>query len=265
MDKHNTQLDAELSSKLIRALTANSEALFQIILDLHSDVVLNALKNPHFSEDHLLALLKRRDLTEETLERIYRNCSKNLNHRLILALIKNPATPDMIVRTLLPRLHLFELVDICFLPGATSDKRMNAERNILQRLPTAPLGNKITLARRATANIVAELLKEGDPLLIKVCLDNPRLKEAAIYRFLNGPRASAETISMIARHHRWQHRPNLRMAILRNSRTPAIWFTVWLPKLSLPLIKNMLKGQRLKPEQKRLVALELRKRGINLH
>lgn len=261
MDKPSSQPDAELTGRLIQALTAGNEALFQIILDQNTDVLYNALKNPRLNEDHLLALLKRRDLTEDILRKTYQRCGKALNHRLILALIKNPGSPDNMVRTLLPQLHLFELLDICFLPGSTADKRLIAERTILQRLPTTPLGNKITLARRATANIVAELLKEGQPTLTEVCLSSPRLQEAAIYKFLSGPRASAETISLIARHNRWQHRPNLRIAILRNSHTPDIWFILWLPKLSLALIKQMLTGKHRKPSQKRLITNELKRRS----
>lgn len=262
MAEQRQQPSAEVAKKLIQALTAGNEALFQLILDANQDVLANILKNPHLSDDHLLALLKRQDLSTDLLERIYQRCSKSLSHRLILALVKNPATPDTLVRNLMPHLRLFELVDVCFLPGAAADKRLTAERNILQRLPTTPLGNKLTLARRAPANVVSELLKEGHPTLIEICLSSPRLKEAAIYQFLTGPTATAETISMVARHNRWQHRPNLRLAILRNPKTPDVWFTLWLPKLSLPIIKQMLSSQRLRPNQKHLVNNELKRRGL---
>ena len=261
MDKQDTQLDHELTKRLTEALTAGSEALFQLILDPNLDVVTACLKNRQLSDDHLLALLKRRDLPEELVARIYRRCSKALSHKLVLALVKNPATPGQIVRKLLPQLHLFELVDVCFMPGATPDQRLAAERTLIQRLPTTPLGNKLTLARRATTNVVAELLKEGQPALLEACLNSPRLQEAAIFQFLNGPHASAETISMIARHSRWCQRPNLRMAILKNSRTPAIWFTLWLPRLPLPIIKQLLFGQRTNPKQKHLITEELQRRG----
>lgn len=261
MAKDHHQPDANLTERLVRALTAGPELLFQIILDPHPDVLGNALKNPNLAEDHLLTLLKRRDLSEPLIDRIHQHCGRSLSHRLQLALVKNPATADNLCRKLLPQLRLFELVDVCFLPGASVDKRTNAERNILQRLPTTPLGSKITLARRATAPIVTELLKEGIPPLVEACLSSPRLREAALYQFLTGPQATADTISMIARHNRWQHRPNLRNAILRNSRTPDIWFTLWLPKLSTPLLKQLRSGQRLNSRQKRLVDVELRRRG----
>jgi hypothetical protein len=159
-------------------------------------------------------------------------------------------------------LHLFELVDLCFLPGATPDQRLAAERTILQRLPTTPLGNKLTLARRATTAVVAELLKEGLPALTEVCLNSARLQEAAIFQFLNGPNASAETISLIARHSRWKQRPNLRLAILKNSRTPDIWFNLWLPKLSLPLLKQLRSGQKMNQGKKKLITAELERRGF---
>lgn len=250
----------DVAKKLVQALTASSDALFQLVLNANEEVLFNTLKNPHLSEEHLLALLKRRDLSTDLLDRIHQRCSKTLSHRLILALIKNPATSDFLARSLMPHLRLFELVDVCFLPGAGADKRLAAERNILQRLPTAPLGNKLTLARRATANIVGELLKEGHPTLTEICLSSPRLKEASIYQFLTGPKATAETISMIARHQRWQHRTNLRQAILRNQKTPDVWFTLWLPNLSLPIIKQMFSRQRFNASQKHLIQNELKKR-----
>ncbi len=263
MDRHYSQPDEELTRQLTEALTAGSEALFQHLINPNPDVVAACLKNRRLSDDHLLALLKRRDLTEELIERIYRRCSESLSHKLVLALVKNPATPGPIVRKMLPQLHLFELVDVCFMPGSTPDQRLAAERTIIQRLPTTPLGNKMTLARRATTNVVAELLKEGQPALLEVCLNSPRLQEAAIFQFLNGPQASAETISLIARHSRWCQRPNLRMAILKNSRTPALWFTLWLPKIPLPVIRQLRFSQRTNPKQKRLISEELLRRGAN--
>jgi len=180
---------------------------------------------------------------------------------LILALAKNPATSGSLVRNLLPNLRLFELLDLCFIPGVTSDQRLAAEHTILQRLPTTSVGYKITLARRATATVVGELLKEGDSRTVEACLNSPRLKEAAVFQLLNGPQATATTISMVARHSRWQQRPNLRMAILKNRHTPAVWFTLWLPKLTSAAINKLLASGRLSPQQKTLVLTELKRRG----
>lgn len=262
MAERGEQLDAEQARQLTEALTAGSDRLYQLILSPSTELLKNLLRNPQLGEEHLLALLKRKDLAEELPKTIYQRRRSELSHQLTLALVKNPATPGSIVRTLLTHLRLFELVDLCFIPGVTGDQRVAAERAILLRLPTTPVGNKITLARRATATVVGELLKEGDARTIEACLNSPRLKEAAVFQFLNGPNSTATTISIVARHSRWQQRPNLRMAILKNRQTPHIWFTLWLPKLPIAAINQLLSGRRLSLPQKNLVQAELKRRGV---
>lgn len=254
-------IDTELGKRLHKALTATSEELFQVLLDTEMLVLRSALKNHNLNEDHLLALLKRRNLTEDLLKAIYLLEISKSSHRLQVALVKNPGTPGPVVLTLLQHLHLFELVDLCLIPGVTPDQKFAAERAILQRMPTTELGNKMTLARRTTATVVGEILKEGEVRLVEICLNSPRLREVAILQFINGAKASPETISMIARHPKWKLRPNLKLAILKNRRTPAVWFTLFLPQLRTPEVCNLLVSRRLKPAQKKLVQDELEKRG----
>jgi hypothetical protein len=253
--------DSALARRLHRALTAGSEELHQVLLDPSREVLGSALKNRALGEEHLLALLKRRDLDENLLKAIYQLDLTATSHRLQLALVRNPGTPGTVVLALLPHLHLFELVELCYLPGVTPDQKFAAERAILQRLPTTELGNRMTVARRATATVVGEILREGDPPLVEICLSSPHLREVAILQFLNGPAATAETISLIARHPRWQMRPNLRLAILKNRRTPEIWFVQFLPAMRTPDIRNLVASKRLAPNQKKLVDDELRRRS----
>ncbi len=261
MNNSITHYDQNFVQKLQHGLTAEAEELFQLLLDPDLRFLQILLKNPQLNEDHLLALLRRRDLSAELIDAIHKKVQHSISHRMVLALAKNPVTSGTLIRHLLPQLRLFELVDLIYLPGATPDQKLAAERTIQQRLPTTPLGNKITLARRGTANLVAELLKEGHPQLFEACLSNPRLKEAAIYQFLRGATASAETISMVARHNRWKQRANLRLAILKNSQTPEVWFTLWLPKMHRHMLKQLAAGCRLNPQRKRLIDAELKKRG----
>ncbi len=220
-----------------------------------------ALKNRNLNEDYLLALLRRRDLPEDLIKAINQRPELQHSHRLQLFLAKNPGTPGPIALSILPRLYLFELLDMCLLPGTTPDQKFAAEREIIKRLPMTELGNKMTLARRGTATLVAELLKEGDPKLVPLCLDSPRLQEIALVQFLNGPQATAETISMLARHAKWKTRPNLRLSILKNPRTPDIWYTLFLPQLRTVDLQGLLSSRRLRPPQKALVSEALQKRG----
>jgi hypothetical protein len=255
-------LDPSLSRRLYQALTAGKEELFQVIEDPSMEVLQSALKNPVFNENHLLVMLKRRDLSEDLLKAVYRVQMVAENHELKVALVHNPHTPAHVTMALLPHLHLFELVNICYLPGVAQDQKIAAERAIIQRLPTTPLGNKITLARRSTSAVAEALVREGDPRFMDACLDNPHLKESAIYQFLNSPNSTAEGISIVARHPRWKGRINLQLAILKNPKTPSVWFTLFLPHLRVSDINGILASRRINHSQKMLLQEELRRRGL---
>lgn len=256
------KFDPDLARRLHKALTGSSEELFQVITDPAPEVLRSSLKNPSLNEEHLLALLKRFDLTEDLLKAVYQYEQQHQSRPLKIALVRNPNTPGQIVLSLLPHLYLFELVDLCFKPGVTPDQKIAAERTIIQRLPQIELGNKITLARRATADVAGAILKEGDSRLMSACLNNPRLKEVTILQFINSARAKADTISAIARHEKWKNRPNLRLAMLKNRNTPSVWFTLYLPQLKTNELNALLMSRRLNPTQKKLVQDELKKRGL---
>ena len=73
--------------------------------------------------------------------------------------------------------------------------------------------------------------------------------------------APAETISAIARHPKWKARPNLQIAILKNQKTPPVWFTLFLPRLKTPDLQGLLASKRLNLPQKMLAEQEMKKRG----
>lgn len=252
--------DTDLSRRLYRALTADRENLPPLLDDPSREVLKAVLKNPNLDEPCLLLLLNRRDLSDDLLTTMYRLPLTETSHRLKVALVHHHATPDHIVLTLIPQLYLFELVTVCFLPGITPDRQLIAERALIKRLAETPLGSKVTLARRAPSEVVEALLHEGQPQLVAACLDNPRLKQAALLRFLTGPGATAETISQVARHPRWKSRHELKLAILKNSKTPLIWFTALLPGLSLVEVKNIYASSSISAAQKACVAEELLRR-----
>ena len=257
----SANLDLNLSRRLYCALTAGPEDLYHSVDDPSMEVVSALLKNPALNDNHLLALLKRRDLSEDMFKAISRMDKVTGSHELAVALVHNPKLPGVLMSSLLPRLYLFELADLCYLPGVTPDQKVAAERAIIQRLPTTPLGNKMTLAHRGTEAIAEALIREGDSRLMEACLSSPHLKESAVFKFLSGANVTAETISMVARHPRWKGRVNLQLAILKNQKTPAVWFTLFLPHLSLTDVKALLLSQRLTPAQKKLVEDDLKRRG----
>ncbi len=105
MDKPEQQkLDPDLAKRLHHALTASSEELFQVVTDVSPEVLRAVLKNRNLNEDHLLALLKRVDLSEDLLKAVYQYEQQNQSRQLKKSLVKNRNTPGPITLALLPHL-----------------------------------------------------------------------------------------------------------------------------------------------------------------
>ncbi|MHB8056530.1 MAG: hypothetical protein ACYDHC_01405 [Desulfuromonadaceae bacterium] len=234
------------------ALTSDKERLFSVIRSDREEVLLAALRNPAIDHQHLLALLKRRGLGP-VIAAIYARKRLIETYQVRFALVAHPDTPPHIAETLLPLLYIFDLLKLCIIPGISAEIRLAAERKVVQQIPTQPLGNKLTLARRGTSAMLDALLREGLQNVVEACLDNPHLKEGSLYQFLASSHATAETVSSVARNSRWKSRPNIRLAILKNPRTPLIWFTAFLPTLSAATLRDLLLSPRLTLPQKELV------------
>jgi len=250
----------ELVQRLQRALLAEGDELFSLVQDGAPEVLRTLLKNRYLAEEHLLALLRRRDLGEDLLKALHQHELTLSSYRLKLALAVHPKSPPAVLQPLLPHLHLFDLLGICLHPGTTPDQKLAAERTIVQRLPGVPLGNRITLARRAPSTLLVELLGGGEAQVVTAALDNPRLKEGGLVQYLSGGRATAYAISTIFRHHRWQKLPSIRSTLLKNSQTPETIFSQLLASCPLPELKNLRLSNRLSTIQKLLVAQELKRR-----
>ena len=242
-----------------KALTGSGEELLAIIPQAAAELLQALFRNPALAESHLLAILKRRDLDEDTIRKICRLSLTESSHTLKVAVARHPHTPAPQLLAILPQLYLFELVHLCGLADISADQKLAAERTIIQRLPVTPLGNKLTLARQATAAVLEALLKAGGSRLLETCLSNPRLKEGAVFQFVRSSVATSETISMVARHPRWQNRPNLREAILANPKTPPIWFILWLPGMKTSDVRRLVASNRLTHAQRKAVEERLKK------
>jgi hypothetical protein len=254
-------LDAAQAGTLLRALSADADELSGMLPSADPDLMRSALKNPHLGEAHLLAILRRHSLPEGILRAISRVPQVAGSRRIKIALAGHHATPAPLLAQILGQLHLLELAEVLRFPGASPDHKAAAQQAILKRLPDTELGTKITLARRGTGAVLEALLAEGEPRLADAVLCNPALTEPNLLAFLRSPAASAESISALARHPRWGVRPKLRLAALKNRKTPAIWFTLFLPALGTDEVLRLLGSKVLAPRQLEAVQEELAKRG----
>src|SRR5260370_12083772 len=161
-----------------RALVATGEELAGLLHHASMDVVLALLDNPSLDETHVCLLLERKDLRGEPLEELARRKALLKSYRVKRSMAFRPRTPRLVNLRPLPHLYLMDLVQITLLPGISAELKLNAEEQLLARLPQLPLAQKITLARRGPARVAGALLAEGHAQVASIVLDNPSLTGA---------------------------------------------------------------------------------------
>ena len=211
-----------------RARVATGEELAALLHHASSDVLLALLDNPALDETQLRLLLERKDLPGEILEEVARRKPLLKSYRVKRSLAFHPRTPRLISLRLLRDLYLMDLVQITLSPTVPVELKLNAEDQLLGRLPQLPLGQKITLARRGPARVAGALLAEGHAHVVSIVLDNPYLTEAQVLRALSREKLPAAVIPSIVRHRKWSITYNVRLALVRHPRLAA-WHGSRLP------------------------------------
>ena len=149
MDEGNTQRELLLSS-VIGPATSLEEAIHSTV----RDVLLNAATDPALTRDLALALLKRVDLPAEVLEEISKNQTLHKQRQVKFALASHPRTPRHISVPLVRELYTFDLMRVALSPTVPADIKKTADKALISRLKTITVGERLTLARRASGRIL---------------------------------------------------------------------------------------------------------------
>src|SRR5229473_958322 len=222
-----------------RALIATGEELAGLVHHPSANVLLALLDNPALDETHVCLLLERKDLRGEILEEVARRKALLKSYRVKRALAFHPRTPRLVSLRLLRDLYLMDLVQITLFPGISAELKLNAEEQLLARLPQLPLGQKITLARRGPARVAGALLAEGHAQVVSIVLDNPYLTEAQILRVLSREKLPISVIPAIVQHRKWSITYNVRLALVRHPTTPLASILSYLPELTVSDLREL--------------------------
>jgi hypothetical protein len=197
--------------------TENSETPEQNIPSaLHSD-------NPSamgLSEDAALAVVKRSDVTAEALAQLAKNPIASKSRKVLVALASHPRTPRHVSIPLLRSMFTFDLMNFALTPAVAPDVKRAAEEQLIMRLESLPVGQKITLAKRASGRVAAVLLQTADQRIISPALDNKQMTEALVVQALMKPRAPERLFVLVSDHADWQLRREVQIALLRSEKTP---------------------------------------------
>jgi hypothetical protein len=213
-----------------------------------------------FTEDLALSLLKRPDLPAQTLEQIGKNGEVLKFRKVKLALVEHPKTPRHISLPLVRQLYTFEVMQVALTPMVPADLKLAADEVLCNRLETISPGEKLTLAHRASGRVAGELLRDGEARVAHAALENPRLTEALVVRALTRPGGSEALVEAVCHHAQWSLRREVRVALLRNEKTPmarAIEFARTMPAAQ---VREILQNSRLPGNIKAYLLADLEKR-----
>src|SRR5215467_7468189 len=162
---------------------ANSETqsivpLDEAIQSTTPDVLKAVTADPSLTEDLAIALLKRPDLPPESVEHLSKNPSVAKSRKVKLAILEHAKTPRHVSLPMVRQLFTFDLVRVALAPLTPPDIKLAADETLINRLETIPQGERLSLARRSSGRVAAELLLDKETRVIRTALENDRLVEA---------------------------------------------------------------------------------------
>jgi hypothetical protein len=192
-----------------RLREAGSEELAALVreraAELEPPAVRQALRNPYCTAE-----------TIELLAGVRRLLSF---HEVRRDLALHPGTPEALASGFLPTLYWRDLMELALDPRLRPTLRRAAELHLGARLPRLAVGEKMSLARRASPGVLAHLRHDPSPQVIAALLDNPRLTEGLLAPVLHAT-ASPAILELIAGDRRWGVRYPVRLALVKNPATP---------------------------------------------
>lgn len=197
-----------------------------------------------FNEDQTLAFLQRRDLTADMLASLARNPEAMKSRKVLLALIAHPRTPRHVSLPLLRRVFVFDLMQVTLTPAIAADIKRAAEDQLVVRLETLSVGEKTTLAKRASGRVAAALLQDEDARVVAPALDNSQLTESLVIQALMKPRAPTILFELVSDHRNWCLRPEVQLALLRSEKTPPARAQEFARKFQREVLESVLPESR---------------------
>jgi len=213
------------------------------------------------NEDLTLALLERRDLPPETLEQLGQDPAALKSRKVCVAIAAHPRTPRHLALRLLRHFYTLDLMQFALRPSVAADLKHFAAEQLVTRLSSVTLGERLTLARRASGTVAAALLVDKESRVAHTALENPRLTEAAVVKALLRPNAGAAFVEAVCHHPKWSLRWEIRLALLRSPHTPLARALEFARNLPPPLLRDVLHTSRLPEKIKTYLRNHLKERS----
>jgi hypothetical protein len=210
------------------------------------------------TEDAALALLKRPDLSCDELGRLAKQGSLLKSRKVKLALLEHARTPRHISLPLVRQLYTFDLMQVALTPLVPAEVKLAADDALCHRLETISSGERLTLAHRGSSRIAEALLADAEARVVHAALQNSRLTEAAILQALSRQDSSSMLVEAVCHHPQWSVRREVRVALLRNEKTPLARAAEFAAALPVTVLREILQNSRLPANVKSYLMKDLR-------
>ena len=178
------------------------------------------------------AILRNPFVDAELLARLAASRALVGLYELRRELVAHPRTPRTLALSFVAGLYWRDLAALGIDTRVHPLVRRVADRRLQERLPGLAVGEKIALARRASATLVGALRLDPNPRVVTALLENPRLTEAQLVPLASHERANPRCLAALAASPRWASRRAVRTALCRNPATPLATALRLLPGLS---------------------------------
>jgi hypothetical protein len=131
-------------------------------------------------------------------------------------LVRHPLSPQHLALRLAPGLYWRDLAEIALDMRIHPRVRREADLCLGQRLGGLSVGEKVSLARRASPALVGQMRHDPSPRVIAALLENPRLTEGLLAPLAHSDSAQPAILDLLAGDRRWGVRYDLNLALVRN-------------------------------------------------
>jgi hypothetical protein len=198
----------------------SAEALLQQVLQARGPRALaDFLDSRPFEESELISLL-RLPVPAAFLTVLAERAPWNERPRLLAGVVLHPRCARPLGLRLVSSLYWRDLVDVAATPRVDAGIRARAEALLKDSLPDLRVGERITVARFATAPVLRGLFGDDDEKVLDAALQNPRLRESDLTTAVRADDARRPLLEAVGRGARWRESYPVRMALVLQPRTP---------------------------------------------
>ncbi len=185
---------------------------------LDPKAIAEIIESPIVPPEIIAFLLRRKRLTQDQIRVVASTKRLMKDYHVKVELVICPLTPKHIALTYVKDLYYQDLAMVARNTGIPLPVREVAENFLMVRLESLRIGEKISLARIAIGAALGFLLRDSDHRILEAALNNPRLTEMDLIKFISDARTVSEKLDRICSSERWSSVPAILHALSLNPR-----------------------------------------------